>query len=506
MNGLTALPVVIIKVDGVPLVASDALALGEVRVQQRVSLPALCELVFRNPPGPLTLDSRFGIGVALQVRLEGQRLPLFEGEVTALEMVYEPSAGQAFHVRAYDRLHRLRKHAPIRAHVDMTLAELARELVEPLSIAVQGDEGGAGWAYMIQHRHNDLDFLRDRAERSGVLFALYGATLHLFTFDGFGETVPLRLGHTLLEARFEVNADLTVAEVGVSGWDTESVQMRSGSATSARLGRSVGATVPPSTVGADYPRYVTDLRLESDRQAEAVAQSELDRRAAQEVVLSGTSNGDTRLRPGTPVDVSGVASAFNGRYVLTSVTHRIDSELGYLCELSSAPPSPIQRPHGTIATLGVVTQIDDPEALGRVRVSLPTFGDVTTFWVHVVSAGAGGGKGLMMLPDVGDEVLVLVSDEDLAQAVVVGGLYGGRGTPDSGIEGGAVQRYSLLTPGGQRVTLDDSRGTIRLENRDGSFVEMTPERVHIHAAVDLEIEAPGRAIVVRGDTIDFQRG
>ena len=140
------------------------------------------------------------------------------------------------------------------------------------------------------------------------------------------------------------------------------------------------------------------------------------------------------------------------------------------------------------------------------RVSLPSFENVNTDWINVVSIGAGAGKGLMIQPDVHDDVLVLLAHEDPAQAVVIGGLYGGHGTPDTGIEGGAVRRYTLLTPGGQRVKLDDAGQVIRLENSDGSFVELSPQKVSIHAARDLEIEAPGKAIVIRGNTIDFQRG
>ncbi|MEO8395188.1 MAG: type IV secretion protein Rhs, partial [Chloroflexota bacterium] len=77
---------------------------------------------------------------------------------------------------------------------------------------------------------------------------------------------------------------------------------------------------------------------------------------------------------------------------------------------------------------------------------------------------------------------------------------------DSGIVEGAVKRYSLVTPGGQKVKLDDSGQVIRLENSDGSFIELSPEKVTVHAMRDLQIEAPGKAIVILGSTIDFQKG
>ena len=47
--------------------------------------------------------------------------------------------------------------------------------------------------------------------------------------------------------------------------------------------------------------------------------------------------------------------------------------------------------------------------------------------------------------------------------------------------------------------------TLRLEDSTGSYLEMTPERVRLHAEVALEVEAPGQAVVIRGNTVDFQR-
>jgi hypothetical protein len=44
-----------------------------------------------------------------------------------------------------------------------------------------------------------------------------------------------------------------------------------------------------------------------------------------------------------------------------------------------------------------------------------------------------------------------------------------------------------------------------VENSEGSFIEMTPDRVLVHAKADLVIEAPGRSVKIRGQTIDFER-
>ena len=49
--------------------------------------------------------------------------------------------------------------------------------------------------------------------------------------------------------------------------------------------------------------------------------------------------------------------------------------------------------------------------------------------MHVLTPGAGKGKGLIALPDVGDRVLILCSHQDPGQGIVLGGLYGMDGEP-----------------------------------------------------------------------------
>jgi phage baseplate assembly protein gpV len=151
----------------------------------------------------------------------------------------------------------------------------------------------------------------------------------------------------------------------------------------------------------------------------------------------------------------------------------------------------------------VVTSADDPDGLGRVKVTLPGYGDVESDWREVLVPGAGAGKGMVALPDVDDKVLVLLPNGDPAAAIVLGGLYGADRPIDAGIDGGAVKRWSVLTPGGQRVILDDTLGRVVVANRDGSSVVLAPDKVTVHAACDLVIQAPGKTMTLRANKIDL---
>jgi len=505
---IQTLPRLVVELDGEALSIEEMRTLWSVRVQQRLSLPTVSELTFIEPAVLLSKAETVSPGAKIRVSVPGFDEPLFDGEVTAVEHIYEPSHGREVRVRAYDVLHRLRKRQPVRAHVQLTLADLIKEIVADLNIGVEVPAAGPLWQRLVQYHQSDFEMISEIAERCGLYFVLRDNTLHVITLAGMGDEVPLKLGETLLEARVEVNGDSACRSVSTTGWDPLRVEQHEGKASDARLGLGIGASLEPGDVGGTGERTIIDETVGDDLQAEAIAQRELDFRAAREVTLRGVAEGDPKLRPGTPVQIENLGPSLVGRYVLTSVDHTFDSVKGFVSTISTAPPAPREPKRGPVAALGIVTQVDDPEGYGRVRVKLPTYRDIETDWMGVVTPGAGLGKGLLALPDVQDTVLVLLPSGDPANGVVLGGLYGSmtREEWDWGVDANAVKRYTLRTPGGQRIRLDDSKDSLRLENSDGSYIEMTPEKVMLHSQRDLQIEAPGRNLVIKANKVNFQRG
>ena len=505
---LQTVPRLVVEINGQPLSIEEARTLWAVRVQQRLSLPTVCELTFIEPTTAFSGAEIFSPGSKMRIAVPGHDEPLFSGEVTAIEHIYEPANGRELRVRGYDLLHRLRKRQPVRAHVQLTLVDLIKELVADLNITVEASVAGPVRQRTVQFRQSDFELMADLAERSGLYFTLQENVLHLLTLEGAGEDIKLRLGSSLLEARIEVNGDLACRAVSATGWDPLRVELHEAKAEQARSGRGIPAEVNPDQLGGTGERLIIDETVADDNQVEAIAQAELDFRAAREVILRGVAEGDPRLRPGTPVTIENVADSVSGRYVLTSVDHTFDSVKGFVSSISTAPPATRAVPRAAIAALGIVTHVNDPEGYGRIRCKLPTYKDIETDWMGVVTPGAGLGKGLLALPDVDDTVLVLMPSGDPANGIVLGGLYGmwSKDEWDWGIDESAVKRYTLRTPGGQRVRLDDTKQVMRLENSDGSYIELSPEKVMLHSQCDLQIEAPGRSLLIKANKVDFQQG
>lgn len=475
-----------------------------VRVASRLSQPTQCEVAL--DPGDDGWEGTWPLGARLTVRAEGHDDPLFDGEVTGVELARGPDGATVHRLRGYDLVHRLRRRGQVRVFENVTVADLAEELTSGHGIRVEADGRGPRLERLVQHRQDDLELLVGVAARVGLYTAMHGATLRLVDLDGHGDPVTLHYGRSLWEVAVESTLDRPAAECTAYGWHPQRAEPIVERAGSPRTGRQVRLDPAPGDVGADGARILVDQPGRGAEELAAAAQATVDVGAGRALTVRGVAQGDPLLRAGCRIDLRGVGAQVDGRYALTEAVHTIDTA-GWLTRVSTCPPvvAAAEPVAATTVTLGRVTGVADPEALGRVRVSLPAYGDPDAGWLGVLCPGAGQGRGLVVLPDVGDTVLVALPHGIPAEGIVLGSLYGGVAPPDSGVDGDAVLRWSLRTADGQSVVVDDAEHSIRLRDRAGSIVELTPALVRLHAATDLTVEAPGHAITMRADTIDFVR-
>ncbi|MCB1947711.1 MAG: hypothetical protein H6940_06625 [Burkholderiales bacterium] len=516
-------PQITIEIDGSVLAASVIQTIHEIRVRQILSAPSQCEILLQEAHENISTEALSKIGAAIHIKIGYQEQSLFYGQITAVEQHYSASIRPLINIRAYDLLHRLRKRQPVRTYVKVGFYQLAQELTHDLGITVSSAESAPVTPRLVQFRQSDLELLSELGRDYGLYFFLDKHDLRITGLDGFETSAHLTLGKNLFEARFSVNADTTTQSVSATGWNLQCTVSHAKNAQTPNTKLPVHEFLDTTRFDTDGKRTIVDYNCENEDLAETAAQSELDRRTAQQVTLWGIAEGDPNLIPGGAVQVSGASSSLEGRYVLTEIYHSISPDKGFISEINTAVPTiiPAQKKASTNATVGIVSQVNDPDNLGRIKVSLPTYNDIETDWLEVLIPGAGAGKGQLILPDVGDNVLLLFVNEKPAQPIVLGGLYGENPLPGSVIDQGAVKQFVTQTAGKQRFLLDDTENAIRIETQNGHAISLTPaeigitrhngssvtltdERMTIHSETDLEIEAPGNKITIRGKRIDFE--
>ena len=451
-------------------------------------------------------------GTKLKLYSSTRPQAVFSGVIKGFEYHYGPAGERVVRVSARDDLYPLVKRQPVKAHVQVTVPEMAETMLAGLGISVAAPETGPVWDHIIQHRVSDLAFLKDYAERSGLYFFLQDDTLHFYPLQAARTGIVLEYRRSLLELSLKNDSDWSTESVTVQGWNPWRAESQTGQAQAQQ-------DIDDFAV----QRLLSDQPAQSDTQLDILAAAELGRAAALRHSVGGSAEGDFRLVPGASVRIEGVDASLSGLYLLTAVEHRINAVQGYISVFDTAPPKPVRRALNTTATMAHVTQLEDPERLGRIKVLLPGYNDVESDWLEVVMPGAGVDKGLIMLPDIGDTVLVLLLNGRPDQAVVIGGLFGQHGPPDQNVKDNAVHRYSWLTPGGQTIRMNDRGAVISIVNRSGSRVElngdsikletsggqileMDDQTLRLHAETDCCIEAPGRTLVLKADKINFERG
>ncbi|MCC6626335.1 MAG: VgrG-related protein [Chloroflexi bacterium] len=437
-----------IKVDGTEFTPEQVKAIEEVAIEQNRHLPAMVTLRLHvdgpewlSPTAPIAEGKKVEIGAR-----EGATVkPLFVGKIHALELDLHERMPTVI-ARGYDLsygLHRVRKR---RTFLNVTDSDLATKLASEAGLSPSVESTPVTYEHLFQNNQSDFEFLRERARHVGYDLYVDQQTLHFKkAYPGPQRTVLLEWGNNLKRFRLRTTAAEPVKEVIVRGWDPKAKREIVGRATTTNGkpkigGAADGSTVAQSTWSTTTEFVVTDEWVTSQGDADKVAQSYLDELGGSFIEAEGLCDGTADIRPGVELDIKQVGERFSGKYFCTATRHVFSTEgglqltfvvrarrAGTVSELldSTRPRARMQGP-----VVGIVTNLDDPEKMGRVKVRYPWLDDQTeSHWLRLVTPLTGAERGGHFLPEVNDEVLVIFEQGEINNAYVIGGLWNGKDKP-----------------------------------------------------------------------------
>ena len=540
----------LVEVEGSPLPPEIAALLTSGYIDDSANVPDLFVLRFSDEYATVLTKAKIKIGARVSLSVQssgpGGPVPLLSGEVTALE---KEVGGDGVHtiVRGLDHSHRLFRGSRVEAYLQSTAADIVRTVAQRAGIKPGTiDAGGPVLNHVGQDAVSDWEFLRRLAAESGADLRVTDGELH-FTSATDAATAPtgdsgarsdplvIKRGVNLVSLRGTVTSGEQVPDVEVRGWDPANkkavVSVAPAKARSAKL-----PDVAPDALAGTFSanRYLAPpTTFESTAQSDASAAAIASRMAAGFAELDGVVRGNPRMRSGTAVALAGVGAPFEGRYTLTSTRHEFSPVSGYLTSFTVSDSSE-RSLYGVAAGAAdrrapvsgvmnaVVTATTDPEHQGRVKVMFPALSDdYETWWARTVQAGAGASRGAVVLPEVGDEVLVAFGHGSFQQPFVLGGLYNGKDTPDKpwgdhvGGTDGAVKRRAfasrsgmvvefLESPDGEQLTLSTNGGAqrITLTQKGEAAVEIVSEGpVSVTAKKDVTVTTASGDVKISGANV-----
>jgi len=169
--------------------------------------------------------------------------------------------------------------------------------------------------------------------------------------------------------------------------------------------------------------------------------------------------------------------------------------------------------------IALVTQNQDPDGLCRVKVRFPWHEKASeSYWARLSMPMAGPDRGLVLIPEVGDEVLVAFEREDLRFPYILGALWNGKDKPpvanddgknDKRILKSRKKHYLLFDDGtkgvvelahekGRKVTFDDNGFVVQDENGNQVKVDSNSGAMTIEAKGQLSIKAASITLEATG--------
>jgi uncharacterized protein involved in type VI secretion and phage assembly len=172
-----------------------------------------------------------------------------------------------------------------------------------------------------------------------------------------------------------------------------------------------------------------------------------------------------------------------------------------LLSLLAARPGD-SRIYGVV--VGVVTNNQDPEGIGRVKVRFPWLSpDHESNWARIAYPMAGNGRGFFLLPEVDDEVLVAFEHGQVELPYVVGALHNGKDKPPGNNDDGKNNLRRLTSRSGHVITLDDTEGAEKItiadaEGKESIVLDTAQHTITIRADADLVIESQNGKLKLAG--------
>ena len=482
-----------------------------------------------------------GVSLAMSAGYHGKTEPVFSGVVISQRVVVRRGSSW-LEIECRDPVFKMTLVRRNRYFEKQSDSDVAGTLLNVYS----GDGVSAGTIatttvvhpQLLQYQATDWDFMVSRLEAAGQLIFVNAGKVSSSQPSLSGTPVTdLGFGMTVLELDAEIDARTQTGSVRALAWDPSGQSLLDVSAADPQWNGN--GNLSASTLSGATGRK-EDLLWHGGTLASDELQSLADGAMLRARLAASRGRvrfqGLTAVKPGAVLTLSRFSDRFNGPVYVTGVRHEFsgghwttDAEFGWPCERHAERVAMSHLPAAGLAPavhglqVGIVTELaGDPGKEHRIRVKVPLAGmDEQGVWARVATLDAGDQRGTVFRPEKKDEVVLGFFHADPAQPVVLGMLHSSAKAPpitptDDNDEKGYVSRSKvalrfddkkkvaiLETPGGNRLTLSDDDGGIKLEDSNGNTIVMNKDgialtsgkkAVTVKANSDFKVEAKNAEI------------
>jgi uncharacterized protein involved in type VI secretion and phage assembly len=154
---------------------------------------------------------------------------------------------------------------------------------------------------------------------------------------------------------------------------------------------------------------------------------------------------------------------------------------------------------------GVVTDVQDPLMLGRIKAQVPeVLGADDSGWALPCLPFGGSQMGLFVLPGVGSGVWMEFEHGDPDHPIWAGSWFGSQSDMPSQLNTPPYEKTMIMTKSGHSITLDDSPGAggITLQTSGGQKITLTSQGIEIDNGSGAVIKLSGNQVSVNNGALE----
>ncbi|QCP52083.1 type VI secretion system tip protein VgrG [Trinickia violacea] len=506
----------------------DVLLLDGLGGREAISAPFHFDLRMRSPNRALDAQAIVGKNATVTLQVPSGPKRYLHGIVTRFAQIGTDAQHGFYTAELAPRLWLLGLGSDRAIYQNLSALDIVEQVLQKFGVAIELRVKGtyAVREYCVQYDESALQFISRLMEEEGIFyFFTFADGVHTMVLgDSTAAHKPGKTDSHLWYSSdsvahrhvdridaFEMTTGLVEAEQIVADYDyTKAALLTANSAAGSGPASGTRYTFPGGYATAADGTRTAKLRLAAQQVGQRTGRA---------------SSGICTLTAGASFTLGGHANAaFNASYVIRAVSHSASNNDRYDNTFDVIPASvafrpPLVTPKPTVAGThtAIVTGSSGEEiwtdAYGRIKLKFhwdrsAGANENSSCWVRVAQVAAGNGWGHLVLPRVGQEVVVSYVDGDPDRPLVTGSVYNRQGTLPVGLPASQTQsvmrsRSSKGGTAGNEIRMDD---------------KLNSEELYFHAQKDLNIAVENALsttvlagaethVVKKGDrTVDVQKG
>jgi uncharacterized protein involved in type VI secretion and phage assembly len=159
--------------------------------------------------------------------------------------------------------------------------------------------------------------------------------------------------------------------------------------------------------------------------------------------------------------------------------------------------------------VGIVTNNQDPDGMGRVKVKFPWLSSVDeSAWARMAVPMAGDQRGVYFLPEIDDEVLIAFEHGDVNFPCVLGALWNGRDVPPEKNDDGKNNVRVIKSRSGHVIKLNDEDGKETIEivdksNNNSIVFNTSQNTITVTTDKDIVLSASNGKITLHAQNVEI---